>query len=207
MAKKRQAPEELELSYRFGLFGSERYVLRDRALEVAFRTLLETNRYVVDLVTLDPVYSRYAAWPRRWLGGSLGLAVLAAILAVACAQGPALGLNAWIWALPAMSLTGALISFVQAVLLRQNCVSFHRIEDGTPNVNLQIRKCDPEAFQRFVLALQERVEECRFESEEGGLAAELHSLDRMLREGRLSEQEFRAAKAMLLGMEPWQLDE
>ncbi len=41
----------------------------------------------------------------------------------------------------------------------------------------------------------------------GTFAAELEGLDRLRREGGLTEREFRAAKAMLLGMEPWQLED
>ena len=206
--KKRDRAPDAEISYRFGLFGRERYVLRERNVEVFLGGLIETNHYVLGLDMLDPQPSRYSALPRRWLSAALLLGVLATVLAVLCAQRPALpGLNAWVWALPGLALLGSAAALAHALMIRQNCVTFHRIDDGSPAVNLQWRKPDPDAFDHFVRKMQDRIEACRGDPAEGGLAAELRGLDRLLHEGRLSEQEFRAAKAMLLGMEPWQLEE
>ncbi|MDP6107077.1 MAG: hypothetical protein QGI33_01405 [Candidatus Brocadiia bacterium] len=205
--KKRGRATDAEISYRFGLFGRERYVLREQDVEIFLGGLIEANHYVLGLDTLDPQPSRYRALPRRWLSASLLLGVCAVVLAVLCAQRPALGLNAWVWALPALALLGSAAALAHALAIRQNCVTFHRIDDGSPAVNLQWRKPDPEAFDHFVRKMQDRIEACRGNPAEGGLAAELRGLDLLLREGRLSEQEFRAAKAMLLGMEPWQLEE
>lgn len=207
MARNRQKPSNVQISYPFGLFGRETYLLTERAVEIRSERLLGHNHYVVDLESLDPVCSRYASLPRRWTSTALALGIGAVVLAVLCAQGPALGFNNWIWLLPALAFAGAAACVAQAVLLRQNCITFHRYDDGAPSVNLQIGKPDQETHERFLVELRGRIEQCRFDADEGGLAAELRGLDQLLHEGRLSEQEFRAAKATLLGMEPWQLEE
>jgi hypothetical protein len=75
-----------------------------------------------------------------------------------------------------------------------------------PAFDLHWQKPNQESFEAFVNELQRRIEIARSDADEGGLAAELRGLDRLKREGKLSDDEFRAAKAMLLGLEPWQLE-
>jgi len=209
MAKRSKGTEAraLELSCRCGPFVRESYILKGSTLEVRFRSPLESEDFVVDLPTLDPAYSRYRGYPRRWTSTAVALALSTVVLGVLCAQGHVLGLNAWIWVLPALTLLGTAWAAAQALWLRKDCVSFHRLDDGVPTVNLPWKRPDPDTFDQFVCELKGRIERCQLQSEEGGLAAELRGLSRLLREGGLSEQEFRAAKATLLGLEPWQLGE
>jgi len=189
------------LSYRRAFFTRERYVLKESALEVSYLSPFETNRYSIDLETLDPRWSRYRFLSARWLAGAVLLALAAAVILL----GPSL--SPWTGLLLTGALGGALLCAIQTSLRSRNCVTFHRFDDSAPVVNLSWHRPDAESFDRFVDLLQARIERTREGLEDSSFAAELKGLDRLRREGRLSDQEFRAAKATLLGMEPWQLED
>ena len=196
----------MELSYRVGLFGRERYALKEQTLEVYYRSFFNSSAYSLELSSLEPTYARYQTRPRKWF--LLGL--ISGLLTAGC-----LGLYfslgghvaKWLLLLGfAAGVCGLAVSLVEFLRHSRDCLTFYRSYDGVPAFDLHWQKPNQESFEAFVNELQRRIETARSEADEGGLAAELRGLDRLKREGKLSDDEFRAAKAMLLGLEPWQLE-
>lgn len=94
----------------------------------------------------------------------------------------------------------------QAAKLWGTSLSFHRVFDGMPALVLRLNRPDRESFGAFVDEMKARIERAQTRLPSGGLAAELNGLEELRTEGRLSDLEFRAAKARLLGLEPWQIE-
>jgi hypothetical protein len=84
---------------------------------------------------------------------------------------------------------------------------------GQPAVVLFTGKPDRATFQDFVAEFAKRINAATEAKKKemgaipGGLAHEIRELVKLRDEGLLSHEEFRQAKAKLLDMEPWQLDE
>ena len=207
MAQRARKPDrpDMELSYRVGLWGRERYVLKAQTFEVYYKSFFNSSAYSMDLVALDPCFSRYSTRPKKWFASAMGFGTIA-LAFLASALWPASPYRSWLWLGVGGATIGLGVSVFQFLSLSKDCLAIQRSYDGTPAVDLRWERPDAVTFRRFVNELQARIEALQAEEDEGTLASELRGLDRLRREGRLSDQEFKAAKAMLLGLEPWQLE-
>jgi hypothetical protein len=198
---------QVELRYKVGLFGRERYVLQEKELLVSFDSILRSSEYRLGLAQMDPRQVRHRNLPLGW-----GLAVVAcAVAAIALLVGAfafAGGRDRLPVALAScLPLFGLVVSAIQFVRHSRNSVIFCNAYSGTGMLALRWQKPDRQTFEAFVRELQERIRRSREQAQEGALASELRGLEKLRNEGVLNEQEYRAAKAKLLGLEPWQLQE
>jgi hypothetical protein len=198
---------EVELCYKVGLFGRERYVLQERELLVSFDGVLKTSEYRLGLAQIDPRQVRHRSLPLGWALALVACAVAAVALLVG-AFAFAKGADRLPVALASvLPLFGMVVSAVQFARRSRNCVVFFNAYSGAGVLTLRWQRPDPQTFQAFIKELQARIQRSREQTQEGALASELRGLERLRNEGVLNEQEYRAAKAKLLGLEPWQLQE
>jgi len=106
-----------------------------------------------------------------------------------------------------------LVSAMRIAARRLDCTMFVNRFTGEPAVVLFTGKPDQATFSDFVAEFAQRITAATEAKKKeigalpGGLAHEIRELVKLRDEGLLSHQEFKHAKAKLLDMEPWQLDE
>ncbi len=194
-----------ELSYRTGPFGKERFLLRETDVLVSVRTLTRHSDFALELRNIGPRFVRHKQRPLGWVS----LAALCAVAGLACLVWTAMG-GAAGYVVPALAGTVALLAgsaacAVRAARVYQNAALFYDAFGGPDVLTIAWEKPDAETFREFVGELQSRIEHQHEQADRGGLAAELRGLEKLRTDGMINDQEFRAAKASLLGLEPWQL--
>ena len=194
-----------ELTYRAGFFGKERYILHESDLLVSVHGPTRSSDYSVELRQINPRYVRHRQVPLGWAAVAVACALATAALIAWAVRSD--GPGDWIFILAGALVTfiGLVAGVVQFVHYWQDAVLFYDAYGGPGFLSLRWQKPDPQTFQSFVAELQARIERQHEQADGGALAAELTGLDRLKHDGALSDQEYRAAKAKLLGLEPWQL--
>jgi len=189
---------EIELSYAVGLFGRERYVLKNATVDVSLKSLTSATQYSADLAMLRPEPIRHVVRPARYLCAALVAAAVAAFFIVLSLDGAAPGIGPFALVLAALLMTGC-IGFVAAFVARSRHVLIFPPAFGFGHaVLLRWRRPTPEAFDAFVRELNARIEQSRARLARDAAQAELHGLSKLRDEGRLSEQEFHTVEARLL---------
>jgi len=198
---------QVELSYKVGLFGRERYVLQEKEILVSFDGILRGSEYRLALAQMDPRQVRHRNLPLGWGLAVMACAVTAVALLIGAFAFARSGDRLPVALASCLPLTGLAISAIQFVRHSRNSVIFCNAYSGAGVLALRWQRPDPKAFEAFVRELQARIRRSREQAQQGALASELRGLEKLKHEGVLNEQEYRAAKAKLLGLEPWQLQE
>ena len=104
----------------------------------------------------------------------------------------------------------AVLIFLAIAASSRQVVTFESNFPRATTVNILAGKPDSEAAERFVHELSRRIRAARSkvieEFSAGPIADQIRDLLKLKDQGLLTEKEFKAAKARILGLEPWQVE-
>jgi len=203
----------LEIQQRAWFQGKRRLVVDDKKVVYTDKRLLRRQTISHDLHYLDPDPVVLKTAPTDWLAVAIGSALIL-LLCVGCA----LAIDdddARLASILFAVLAGLflLASAGRIAARRLDCTMFLNRFTGEPAVVLFTGKPDQATFNDFLAAFAQRINAATEAKKKemgalpGGLAHEIRELVKLRDEGLLSDQEFKHAKAKLLDLEPWQLDE
>ena len=203
----------LEIQQRAVFQGRRQLAVDDKKAVYTEKRLLRRQTISHDLHYLDPDPVVLKTAPTDWLAVAIvsGLVLLLCVgFALAMDDEDARVASIVFAVLAALLL---LVSAVRIASRKIDCTMFLNRFTGQPAVVLFTGKPDQATFNDFLAEFAKRITEATKAKEKeigavpGGLAHEIRELKKLRDEGLLSHEEFKQAKAKLLDMEPWQLDE
>ncbi len=197
---------DIRLECRTRLLWRAQYLLKHDKIIVKRTGPGTYERSVVQLWRLDHHGRRFRRLPLGWLAGACLLAAAGAYIVLLGFRESAAN-RAGVFVASGIVLIPALICMGKSLSLMTNSTTFSDLLTGEPLVELPCHKPDPDSFRRFTAALAARIRRCQAGMTKGELAGELLGLEQLREEGTLSNQEYRVARAKLLGLELWQMED
>jgi len=203
----------LEIDQRTWFQGRRRLAVDGKKAVYSERRLLRRHTISHDLHYLDPDPMVLKTAPTDWAAVAIGSALVLLVCvgcAVAVDDEAARVVSIILSTFAALFL---LLSAMRIASLKVDCTMFLNRFTGRPAVVLFTGKPDQATFKEFVAEFAKRINAAAEAKRKemgalpGGLAHEIRELKKLEDEGLLSHAEFKKAKAKLLDMEPWQLDE
>ncbi len=198
--------EPITLMQRAFLCGKKELRMDGELVACSERTLFGKSQHSVELGSLDPNPRRRGSC--RWT-----FAVLALVSAAVAATFLAIGLHqpgAEILVIMSLLTMPAPIIFLAIALGGHEVVIFETSFPRAPAIQLLASKPDRETADCFVEELGRRIEAAKKHMMESlgavGVAGHIRELIKLRAEGLITESEFRAAKAKILGLESWQVE-
>ena len=203
----------LEIHQKAWFQGRRQLAVDDKKAVYTEKRLLRRQTISHDLHYLDPDPVVLKTAPTDWLAVAIGSALIL-LLCVGCALAvddeDARAASITFAVLAGLFL---LVSAMRIASRKLDCTMFLNRFTGQPAVVLFTGKPDQATFKDFVVEFAKRITAATEAKKKemgaipGGLAHEIRELVKLRDEGLLSHDEFKQAKAKLLDMEPWQLDE
>ena len=203
----------LEIQQKAWFQGRRQLAVDDKKAVYTEKRLMRRQTISHDLHYLDPDPVVLKTAPTDWLAVAIGSALIL-LLCVGCALAvddeDARAASILFAVLAALFL---LVSAMRIAARKLDCTMFLNRFTGEPAVVLFTGKPDLATFKDFVVEFAKRITAATEAKKKeigalpGGLAHEIRELVKLRDEGLLSHDEFKQAKAKLLDMEPWQLDE
>ena len=203
----------LEIQQKAWFQGRRQLAVDDKKAVYTEKRLLRRQTISHDLHYLDPDPVVLKTAPTDWLA----VAIISGLILLSCV-GCALAIDdedtrvaSIVFAV--LAAVFLLISAMRIASRKVDCTMFLNRYTGQPAIVLFTGKPDQAAFQDFVAEFAKRIHAATEAKKKemgavpGGLAHEIRELVKLRDEGLLSHEEFKQAKAKLLDMEPWQLDE
>ena len=203
----------IEIQQKAWFQGKRELAVDDKKAVYTEKRLLRRQTLSHDLHYLDPDPVVLKTAPTDWLAVAIG-STLILLLCIGCAlavdDGDARAASITFAVLAGLFL---LVSAMRIASRKLDCTMFLNRFTGQPAVVLFTGKPDQATFKDFVVEFAKRITAATEAKKKemgaipGGLAHEIRELVKLRDEGLLSHDEFKQAKAKLLDMEPWQLDE